>query len=277
MGSLKGKVAIVTGASRGIGKGCALELGAAGATVYLTGRTVSEGVSPLPGTIGATAEAVTALGGKGIAVECDHRDDERVKVLFARVEADHGGLDILVNNAFIISPELTKGQPFWENPISNWEDMIGVGTRSAFVASVFAAPLLIARGGGLIVNISSSGAVEYAWHVVYGVGKAALDRITLDTAHELKAHNVSVVSLWPGLVKTERLENAAASMPGLNFDTAESSRFTGRAVVALATDPNRLEKTGRAIPSRDIADEYGFTDVDGTLPAGPLHDRPESG
>lgn len=276
MATLDGKIAIVTGASRGIGKGCALELGAAGATVYVTGRTLDDGAAPLPGTIGATADEIATLGGRGIAVACDHSDDDQVKALFERVERDQGGLDILVNNAFLISRELTMGKPFWENPISNWEDMVGVGTRSAYVASVFAAPLLIARGGGLIANISSSGAVEYAWHVVYGVGKAALDRITADTAHELQKHGVSVISLWPGLVKTERTMQGAGSVPGLDLNTAESSRFTGRAIVALAADPQRIEKTGRAIPSRDLADEYGFTDIDGTLPAGPLHDRPST-
>jgi NAD(P)-dependent dehydrogenase (short-subunit alcohol dehydrogenase family) len=132
---------------------------------------------------------------------------------------------------------------------------------------------MIARGGGLIANISSSGAAEYAWHVVYGVGKAALDRITADTAHELAKHSVSVISLGPGLVKTERTLQGAGSLPGLDLTTAESSRFTGRAIAALAADPHRINKTGRAIPSRDLADEYGFTDLDGTLPAGPLHNR----
>ena len=139
--------------------------------------------------------------------------------------------------------------------------------------TVFAAPMLIARGGGLIASISSSGAAEYAWHVAYGVGKAALDRLTSDVAHELKDHGVAVISLWPGLVKTERTVQGADTIPGLNLETAESSRFTGRAIAALAADPKVIEKTGRAIASRDLADEYGFTDVDGTLPAGPLHDR----
>jgi NAD(P)-dependent dehydrogenase (short-subunit alcohol dehydrogenase family) len=271
---LEGQVAIVTGASRGIGKGCALELGAAGATVYVTGRTLEEGSAPLPGTIGATAAEVDAAGGRGVAVRCDHRDDAQVAALFERVRREQGRLDVLVNNAFLIPRELTSGKPFWETPLSNWDDMIDVGTRSAYVASHFAAPLLVAQRAGLIANVSSSGAAEYAWHVAYGVGKAALDRITADTARELRPFGVAVVSLWPGLVLTERTSRAKAALPSLDFGGAESQRFTGRAVVALAADPKRLERSGRAWSSRELADAYGFTDVDGSLPKGPLHDRP---
>jgi NAD(P)-dependent dehydrogenase (short-subunit alcohol dehydrogenase family) len=274
MGQLDGQVAIVTGASRGIGKGCALELGAAGATVYVTGRSVEEGDGPLPGTIGTTAEEVTALGGKGVPVRCDHRNDDEVEALFERVRGEAGRLDVLVNNAFLIPKELTSGLPFWKLPISNWDDMIDVGTRSAFVASRFAAAIMVPAQSGLIANISSSGAREYAWHVAYGVGKAALDRLTADTAHELSPHGVTVVSLWPGLVLTERIAKIGDAMPGLDTSGAESQRFTGRAIVALATDPKLHDKTGRAFASRELADEYGFTDVDGSLPKGPMHDRP---
>ncbi len=273
MGALDGVVAIVTGASRGVGKGCAIELGAAGATVYLTGRTVEEGDAPLPGTIGATAAEVDGVGGRGIAVRCDHRRDEEVEALFERVDHEQGRLGVLVNNAFLIPPELTSGRPFFEVPISNWDDMIDVGTRSAYVASVFAARRMTARKHGLIVNISSSGAREYAWHVAYGVGKAALDRLTADTAHELRGHDVAVVSVWPGLVRTERIERARAALPDLDFDRSESQRFTGRAVAALASDPDVIRHTGRALASRDLAELYGFTDIDGSLPGGPLHER----
>jgi len=165
MGALDGAVAIVTGASRGIGKGCAIELGAAGATVYVTGRTVEEGAHPLPGTVAATAQEVDAAGGRGIAVPCDHRDDDAVRALFARVASEQGRLDVLVNNAFLIPKELTSGKPFWKVPLSNWDDMIDVGTRSAYVASALAAEAMVTQGRGLIVNISSSGATEYAGHV----------------------------------------------------------------------------------------------------------------
>jgi NAD(P)-dependent dehydrogenase (short-subunit alcohol dehydrogenase family) len=273
---LNGKVAIVTGASRGIGKGIALELGAAGATVYVTARSTSEDDHPLPGTIGATAQEVDALGGTGVAVALDHRDDAAVEVLFDRVLAEHGHLDVLVNNAFIVTAQLTSGLPFWEADVSNWDDMIDVGTRSAYVASVFAARAMVAAHSGLIVNVSSSGAEEYAWQVAYGVGKCALDRITADTAHELASHGVSVVSVWPGFVRTERIDVGAAMglLPdSLDLSTSESPRFMGRAVVALASDPDVARWSGRAVSARDLADEYGFTDVDGNLPAGPLRHR----
>jgi len=275
MRALEGCVAVVTGASRGIGRGCAVELGAAGATVYVTGRTVSEGSAPLPGTIGASAEEVTRAGGRGIAVACDHRDDAQVEALFERVAREAGRLDVLVNNAYLIPPELVSGKPFWEVPLSNWDDLFDVGTRGAYVASVFAAPLMVRAGRGLIANISSSGAREYAWHVVYGVGKAATDRFTADAAHELRPHGVAVVSLWPGLVLTERLQRMQASgQTGLDFDGAESQFFTGRAIAALAADPDVLRHSGKALVSRELADLYRFTDRGGKLPDGPLRKRP---
>lgn len=276
MGALTGAVAIVTGASRGIGKGCALELGAAGATVYLTGRSVRETDHPLPGTVGATAQEIDAAGGNAVAVACDHRDDDAVAALFERVDAEQGRLDVLVNNAFIVPNELTSGRPFWDVPISIWDDMVDVGTRSAYVASVHAARRMVPAGGGLIVNVSSSGAQEYAWQVAYGVGKCALDRLTADTAVELRAHGVTVVSLWPGFVRTERIDVGAehGQLPAsLDLDAAESPRFTGRGVVALAEDADRAAFTGRAVAVRELAERYGFRDVDGKLPPGPLRHR----
>lgn len=273
--ALEGQVAIVTGGSRGIGRGCAVGLGARGATVYVTARRSSEADPPEEGTVEAVAAEIDSVGGRGIPVACDHRDDAAVEAVFDRVRADEGRLDVLVNNAFIIPKELTSGKPFWEVPISNWDDMIDVGTRSAYVASRFAAPIMIEAGKGLIANISSSGAAEYAWHVAYGVGKAALDRLTADTAHELKRHGVAVVSLWPGLVLTERNEANAKHVKGLDFSRAESLYFTGRAVASLAADERVIERTGRALVSRALADEFGFTDVDGRLPDGPMHERPK--
>lgn len=273
---LAGQVALVTGASRGIGRGCAIELGACGATVYCTGRRSSGATPPEPGSVEATAAEVTEAGGQGVGVVCDHRDDDAVERLFAQIRNEAGRLDVLVNNAFIIPDELTSLRPFWEVPLSNWDDMVDVGTRSAYAASRLAAPIMIEQGKGLIANISSSGAQEYAWHVAYGVGKAALDRFTADAAHELSKHGVAVVSLWPGLVLTERNEANVGKVKGLDFSTAESLRFTGRAIASLASDAKVMERSGKPLISRALADEYGFTDVDGSLPKGPLHRRGEA-
>jgi NAD(P)-dependent dehydrogenase (short-subunit alcohol dehydrogenase family) len=270
-GALAGAVALVTGATRGIGRGCALELGAAGATVYATGRTLREGSAALPGSLESTAEEVRRLGGSCVALPCDHADDAAVEALFERVAREAGRLDLLVNNAFRVSASLDPRRPFWETPISHWDDMIDVGTRSAYVASVYAARIMAPRGRGLIVNISSAGAVHFFHHVVYGVGKAALDRITRDAAPALRRRGVAIVSLWPHLVRTERV----LALGGFDLARAESPRFAGRAVVALAADPEVLRWSGRALTSRDLAQEYGFTDVDGALPDGPAWRPPE--
>ena len=284
MGPLDGRVALVTGASRGIGKGCALELAALGATVYLTGRTEAPDLHPLPGTVGGTANEINSSGGRAggravgraVGLVCDHRDDTQVARVFERIAADHGRLDLLVNNAFLIPKELTSRKPFWEVPISNWDDMLDVGTRSAYVASIHAAKTMVPARRGLIVNISSSGAAEYAWHVAYGVGKCALDRLTADTARELRPHGVCVVSLWPGFVRTERIDAgvAAGALPAtLDISTAESPRFTGRAVGVLATASDPMEWSGQAVTARDLAERFGFRDIDGRLPPGPLRHR----
>src|SRR5262249_12778372 len=194
--------------------------------------------------------------------------------LFARVRREQGRLDVLVNNAFLIPPELTSGKKFWEVPLSNWDDMLDVGTRSAFVASAFAARRMVPARRGLIANISSSGAKKYAWHVCYGVGKAALDRLSADTAVELSPHGVAALSLWPGLVLTERVSRVRERLPGLAQVKGETPRFTGRAVAALAADPEVMRHSGRALASRELALLYGFRDVDGSLPDGPLEERP---
>ncbi|WP_406320040.1 SDR family NAD(P)-dependent oxidoreductase [Streptomyces sp. NBC_01637] len=276
--SLAGKIVVVTGASRGVGKGIALELGAAGATVYVTGRSVAAG--PLPGTVSETADEVTALGGKGIAVVCDHHSDEQVAAVFERVHEESGRLDLLVNNVFS-SPDLGAwlGKSFWELPLAAWDQVLDIGTRSHYVASVSAAPLLFAAGRGLIVNISSAGARQYSHNTVYGVGKAALDKMTADMAVELRPQDVSVVSVWPGLVRTELVDAAARradhgrseiELPGegrFDVGAAESPRFVGRGVAALAADPAVRDRSGSAVSTRDLARHYGFTDVDGAMPA----------
>lgn len=270
--SLEGHVAIVTGASRGVGKGIAEELGAAGATVYVTGRSRNEGDGPavfgttLPGTVHATAGAVSALGGKGIAVPLDHRDDAAVEALFARVQQEQGRLDLLVNNAYLVPEALLSGRPFWEMPLSVWDEMTDVGVRSHYVAAVHAARCMVAQGRGLIVNTSSPGGANFSITTAYGAGKAAVDRMTADMAHELRPHGVAVVSLWLGLISTERTQVAAQHVPAFDISMAETPRFVGRGVVGLATDASVMAMSGQALYSAELAERYDFTDEHGRRP-----------
>ncbi len=264
---LSDRVALVTGASRGVGKGLALALGDAGMTVYVTGRTRrGEAAHELGGTIDATADEITARGGRGIALACDHADDAAVEQVFTQIDRDHGRLDVLVNNVFAIPAGPLYDTPFWDLPIASWDTMIDVGLRSHYVASVFAARRMVPVRRGFIVNISSFGAASYQVNVPYGVGKAGVDRLTRDCARDLKPHGVAVVSLWPGIVRTERLE--AGQFP---YPTAvtESAELTGRAIVALYTlpAPELAGRSGKPHVVAELAAELGFTDVDGSVPA----------
>jgi dehydrogenase/reductase SDR family protein 1 len=268
MADLAGQVAVVTGASRGIGKGTALELGAAGATVYVTGRTVDAKDSKIGGTtVGSTADEVTRLGGLGIPVRCDHSDDDQIEALFERVRRDQGRLDILVNNVFSTSDEPQLQGKFWELPVSVWDEMFHVGCRSHYVSSRAAVPMMIEQEKGLIINISSFAGAAYVFNLAYSVGKAAVDRLAKDMAVELRPHNVTCVSFWPGIVRTEYLEHHSkrGSVP-FSLDNGETPRFTGRAAVALATDPKRFEKTGQVLIMSELGLEYGFKDIDGRQP-----------
>jgi len=271
MKSLVGKVALVTGASRGIGKGIALGLGEAGATVYITGRTVEEGKAAvaLPGTIHQTADEVIKLGGKCIAVQCDHRSDQEVESVFRRIRAEQNRLDILVNNVwggyeyFNNGTEFWKETGFWTVPISRWDAMFQAGVRAHYVASVLAAPIMIAQHTGLIVNISFFAAQRDDKGVAYGVAKAASDRMAACMAYELREHNVTAVSLYPGLVRTESVMRAAEYF---DLSNSESPQFIGREVAALAADPGIIQKSGKTLVAAALAQEYGFTDVDGKQP-----------
>lgn len=270
MRDLTGKVAVVTGASRGIGKGVALALGAAGATVYVTGRTVTEGSGGLPGTVAATAEAVNQRGGRGVAVHVDHSDDEQVASLFDQVRSEQGRLDILVNNAFALPEDLTAERPFWEKPLSNWE-MVDVGVRSNFVAAWHAAKLMVPKHSGLIVAISGYTGVAYTYGVVFGMCKAAVDRMARDMAVELQPHHVASLSLWQGLTYTERAQRNLARNPDMTKASATnpvggcSPEFPGRVIAALAADPEVMSRSGGTFITAELASEYGITDVDGTV------------
>jgi dehydrogenase/reductase SDR family protein 1 len=254
--SLKGKVALVTGGSRSVGRGIALGLGEAGMTVYITGRTVTDRV----------AKKVGALGGRGIAVPCDHQNDDEVKSVFEQINKSEGRLDLLVNNAWGGYKRLRNRKsypgykwkdPFWKQPLDVWDEMHTVGVRSNYFASVFAAQLMVKQGSGLIVSISFYAGRKYHGNVPYGVSKAAVDRLSQDMAIELKPQGVASVSLYPGHV----IDPKKSPNP-----KRESAQFIGRAVAALASDQAIMSKSGRILVAAELAREYGFTDIDGTQP-----------
>jgi NAD(P)-dependent dehydrogenase (short-subunit alcohol dehydrogenase family) len=252
-------VAVVTGASRGAGRGIAHALGAAGWRVYLTGR--SDGIE-------AAAREVTAAGGEGIAIQTDHADDASVEALFARVDDDNEHLDLLVNNAAAISDALTNPAPFWEKPL-DLADVLDVGLRSAYVASWYAAPLLLRAEHGLIVFTSSPGSVCYMHGPAYGAQKAGVDKMAADMSVDFAGTGVSTVSIWMGILLTERLQRAfgdnAAALAGF-AENAETPQFTGRVIDALFRDPEAATLSGHTVIAAELAARYGLTDEGGRRP-----------
>ena len=271
MNSLSGKVAVVTGASRGVGKGIALGLGEAGATVYVTGRTIQEGtdVEKLGGTVFSTAEEVTAIGGKGVAIQCDHTDDTQTEAAFKRIAREGKKIDVLVNNAWAGYENMHEGRrftyfkPFWEQPFWRWDAMFQAGVRAAYISSAFAARLMTKKKTGLIVNISFWSAQVYLNNAQYGVSKAAVDKMSAYMARELKKFKVAVVSLYPGLVRTESVMKNAKHF---DMSNSESPQFIGRVIAALAADPDVMHKSGRVLVAAQEALEYGIQDIDGKQP-----------
>ena len=267
------KVAVVTGASRGAGKGIALGLAAQGLTVYVTGRSKSNPSATLKGellqgTLDATAAAVQAAGGEGVAVACDHSDDAQTKLLFEQVADEQGRLDILVNNAALIHENLIDPGGFWEKPLE-LANILVVGLRSAYVASYYAAPLMVAQNRGLIAFTSSFGGVCYMHGPAYGAQKAGLDKLAADMAVDLEKTSVAAVSLWLGPLLTERTDIVLRHR-GEQYDDfmalAETPQFNGRIIHALAMDANLAEKSGQTLITAELAREYGIADTDGRQP-----------
>jgi NAD(P)-dependent dehydrogenase (short-subunit alcohol dehydrogenase family) len=267
------KVAVVTGASRGAGKGIALALGAAGMTVYVSGRSITESLGrlkdvALPGTIGETAAAITALGGTGVAVACDHRDDAAVQALFEQVALDSGRLDLLVNNAASIHDALIDPGGFWEKPLE-LADILDVGLRSAYVASYFAAPLMVRARRGLMVFTSSFGASCYMHGPAYGAQKVGVDKFAADMAVDLAPHGVAALSLWLGPQLTERTAAAGRDRPQQYQEflrQGETPQFNGRIIHALACDPELMSFSGQTLISAEIAARYAITEEGGRVP-----------
>jgi NAD(P)-dependent dehydrogenase (short-subunit alcohol dehydrogenase family) len=261
--SARNLVAIVTGASRGLGRGIARAFGSLGATVYMTARSVE-------GALQQAASEVVARGGRAVSVACDHRADDQVRALFARIRAEQGSLDILVNNAAAVYPDaLLAPGGFWEKPL-RLVDMIDVGMRSNYVASYYAAPLMVAARRGLIVNISFYGAVSYFHGAAYGAAKAGTDKMSHDMAVDLAPHGVASVSLWPGFIMTDALaamppdripENLRAMLP--QFERPE---FSGLVIDALYRDPELPTLSGKALIGSELGAKYSIKDLDGKQP-----------
>lgn len=271
-------IALVTGASRGAGRGIALELAAAGATVFVTGRSTAGGptTDSVPGTIDETAREVTARGGHGVAVRCDHTIDADVESLFERIRDEHGRLDLLVNNVWGGYEDSEcrplPRVPFWEQPLRQWEGMFTAGVRAHLTASRLAVPLMWPQRRGLIVSTTANlEPLPYLRNLFYDLAKHTVARLVHDMAHELREHGVAALAVAPGFMRTERVveafvrAGAAAALDGPG-GPKESTAYLGRAIVALASDARVLDKSGQVLEVGTLAREYGFTDVNGTQP-----------
>jgi len=248
-------IALVTGASRGVGRGVAIGLAEAGFKVYATGRRVD--AAALPDSV--------------VRIACDHTDDASTAAVFERIANDGDALDLLVNSVWGGYERMTEDGkftwtlPFWEQPAHRWTGMMDAGVRAAFVASALAAPAMIARRSGLIVNISFWAAQKHVGNAIYGIAKAATDKMSADMAHELRPHGVTVVSLYPGMVRTEAVL-AAAQGGWLDLSNSESPEFIGRVIAALSKEPNLMERSGTVVVAARAARELGVCDIDGKSP-----------
>lgn len=267
---LKDKVAVVTGASRGAGRGIALALGQEGATVYVTGRSIRKGqkTENRPETIEDTAELVTQRGGRGIPVQVDHTKEEEVKALFERVKKEQGRLDILVNNAWGGNELSIDIIPFWELSLKYWEKMFYAGVRNNIVASKYAIPLMLSEQKGIIFHTSFWDQDKYTGHFYYDLAKNALNRMSYSMAQELRPHGITVLTLSPGWMQTERVLESFKEIKSEEERTSliqqtESTEYIGRAVCAIASDPEAMSLTGTIQLVGDLAKKYHFTDIDG--------------
>ena len=285
MSNLAGKIVLVTGATRGVGKGIAIGLGEAGATVYITGRSLerSDADNELSGSLQETQLAIEGVGGKCIPVRVDHSDDEQVRLLFEQIRDEQGQLDLLVNNVFsgVQAIRNAYGKPFWQSEPSLWDAVNNVGLRSHYVASVFAARLMsdyaprtgkADRSSGIICTISSWGGMSYLFGAAYGAGKSACDRLAADMAIELKPDNIASIAIWPGIVGTEQIIDFAKQTDGNGQATLgdgynwETPLLTGRAIAALASEPNVMKYTGKVQIVAELAEKYNLVDRSGDRP-----------
>ena len=278
MTHLKGKIALVTGATRGIGKGIAIGLGEAGATVYITGRSLdsASAADGMSGSLQETKLAVEEAGGQCIPMQVDHSDDEQIKQLFEHIQQEQQGqLDLLVNNVFsgVQAVRDAHGKPFWQSEPSLWDRINHVGLRSHYIASIFAARIMAKHQQGLICTISSWGSMSYIFGTAYGVGKTACDRLAADMAVELQPDNIASISLWPGIVGTEHITNFAKDLEGSDASGTfadgynwETPLLTGRVIAALAAEPKIMSYTGKVAIVAELAEKYHLVDQDGNRP-----------